>query len=265
MIQIQNLSKSFHKNQVLSSLDLEISQPGVFAVLGPNGSGKTTLIKCILGMVIPDSGQIRYQGASITNEWKYRAAISYLPQIARFPENLTVNELLQMIRDIRDQAARAEEIIHLFGLEPWLNSRLGTLSGGTRQKVNLVLAFMYDNPVIIMDEPTAGLDPVALIRLKDLIQAERQKGKIILVTTHVMNFVEEMANEIVFLLDGRIRFRGELAALKRRCGEPTLERAIAKLLQGECLEAGPAAGKTAAENPDKGFFQPKTEIPCSRY
>ncbi|HMQ87287.1 MAG TPA: ABC transporter ATP-binding protein [Flavilitoribacter sp.] len=169
------------------------------------------------------------------HEWQYRGRISYLPQIARFPENLTVSELLHMIRDVRQQPSHEQEIIRMFELEPFIKSRLGTLSGGTRQKVNLVLTFMYDSPVIILDEPTAGLDPVALIALKELIHAERKNGKVILITTHVMSFVEELADEVVFLLDGRIRFKGSVNALKSRCGEDNLERAIARLLKGECI------------------------------
>ncbi len=255
MLSVQNLEKSFRKNSVLKGVSLDISKPGILTVLGPNGSGKTTLIKCILGMVLPDCGQILFGGQSIANQWKYREQIGYLPQIARFPENLTVAELLRMIRDIRPNCSREEEMIRLFGLQPALNSRLGTLSGGTKQKVNLLLTFMYDNPVIILDEPTAGLDPVAMINLKDLIYAEKARGKIILITTHVMSLVEEMADEVVFLLEGHIHFRGTVPALKQRCGEEDLERAIAKLLKGECIAIGDTNIVQRAGHPVSAAFQ----------
>lgn len=229
MIQIQNLHKKFGKNQVLTGLDLNIERGGIFAVLGPNGSGKTTLIKGILGMVVPNQGTISIDGNSIKNKWKYREGINYLPQIANFPGNLKVKELIRMIKDLRQKKSDEEKLIALFGLEPFLDKKLATLSGGTKQKVNIVLAFMFDNPLIILDEPTSGLDPMAMIRLKELIQKEKKKGKTILVTSHIMQFVEEIADEIVYLLEGKIYFKGSIAALKKQTGQTTVEHAIAAI------------------------------------
>ena len=230
MITIHHLHKSFGKNKVLKGIDLRFEQPGITAVLGPNGSGKTTLIKTILGMVLPSEGKVEVGGKNIKSQWHYREQIAYLPQIARFPDNLTVRELLAMIKDLRGRSANDQHLIEMFGLEPFLGSRLGNLSGGTRQKVNLVLTFMYDCPIVILDEPTAGLDPIALVRLKTLIEEQRSAGKIILITTHVMSLVEELADEVVYLLEGNIHFRGTLATLKETYQEPNVERAIASLL-----------------------------------
>lgn len=234
MIAIKNLHKAYGKNQVLKGIDLNFDAPGkITAVLGPNGSGKTTLIKCILGMVLPDAGEISILNKSIKGEWAYRSQIDYLPQIARFPENLTVRELIALIKDIRGVDPNDAELIKMFGLEPYLDKRLINLSGGTKQKVNLTLAFMYDSPLVILDEPTSGLDPVAMLRLRDLIRREKQAGKMILITTHIMSFVEEIADEIVFLLEGNIYFRGTLAELKARYNETNVERAIAQILTGK--------------------------------
>jgi Cu-processing system ATP-binding protein len=158
-------------------------------------------IKSILGMVVPDKGCIKIKGEEILNTHLYRNAINYLPQIANFPANLTVNELLQMIKDVRDKEATENHLIELFDLKPFLNQKLGNLSGGTRQKVNLILTFMFDSEIIILDEPTTGLDPISLIRLKEIIQEEKKKGKTILITSHIMSFVEEVSDEIVFLLE----------------------------------------------------------------
>lgn len=231
MIAIQSLHKSFGKNNVLRGIDLTFDQPGIVAILGPNGSGKTTIIKSILGMVLPDEGSIRVQGEDINGKWLYRNQIAYLPQIARFPENLTVNELIRMVNDLNPGTAHDEAMISLFELAPHLDKRLSNLSGGTRQKVNLVLTFMYDCPVIILDEPTAGLDPISMVRLKELIHQQRLLGKTILITTHVMSLVEELADEVVFLLEGQIHFRGSLKKLTEMTGEARVEKAIAKLLE----------------------------------
>jgi Cu-processing system ATP-binding protein len=231
MITILRLHKFFGKNHVLKGIDLVFDQPGVVAVLGPNGSGKTTLIKTILGMVLPEKGSIEVFGAPIRNKWSYRSQIAYLPQIARFPENLKVSELLDMVKDLRGAGAAEKPLIDLFELHPFIDKRLSNLSGGTRQKVNLVLTFMYDCPILILDEPTAGLDPVSIVRLKELIDTERAKGKIILVTTHVMSLVEELAERVVFLLEGNVHFKGTLSELKETYGDYKVERAIANLLQ----------------------------------
>ena len=115
-------------------------------------------------------------------------------------------------------------------LEPFLDKKLGNLSGGTKQKVNIVLTFMFESDLIILDEPTTGLDPISLIHLKELIHLEKKKGKTILITTHIMSFVEEIADEIVFLLDGEIYFKGSSDELKERTGQVDLEHAIAKLI-----------------------------------
>jgi Cu-processing system ATP-binding protein len=231
MIEIKDLYKKFGTNQVLQGIDLDIQRGGIFAVLGPNGSGKTTLIKSILGMVIPNSGTIKLDGKSVKNSWKYRNEIDYLPQIANFPGNLTVNELIKMIKDIRAKKNTDEfRLIELFKMEPFLDKKLGNLSGGMKQKVNLLLAFMFDSPLIILDEPTSGLDPISHIRLKELIQSEKTKGKTILITSHIMSFVEEIADEIVFLLEGKIYFKGSISELKTKTNQPDFEHAIASIL-----------------------------------
>ena len=233
MVTVSQLHKSFSKLAVLKGIDIAFEQAGVSAILGPNGSGKTTLIKCILGMVMPDSGLIAHNGQSIQGEWDYRREIGYLPQVARFPDNLRVKELLKFVQSLRSNRAEPGPLIERFGLADSMDKRLGHLSGGTRQKVNLTLAFMYDVPLYILDEPTAGLDPIALQRLKQLIHAEREKGKMILVTTHIMDFVEEMADEIIFLLEGITYFRGRPSDLKERFGVEKLEPAIAAILEQE--------------------------------
>src|SRR5690554_4450354 len=231
MIEVKNLHKKFGKNEVLKGIDLSIGEGGIFAILGPNGSGKTTLIKSILGMVLPDSGEISINGKSLKNDFKYRDKIDYLPQIANFPGNLKVNELIAMIKDLRDSKNTNDtKLIELFKLKPFLDKRLVNLSGGTKQKVNLVLAFMFDSPLIILDEPTSGLDPISHLRLKNLIFSEREKGKTILVTSHILSFVEDIADKIVFLLEGEIYFNGTISQLKTKTEQPDLEHAIASTL-----------------------------------
>ncbi len=230
MIEVKDLYKKFGKNEVLKGLNLTIEKEGIFTILGPNGSGKTTLIKSILGMVLPDSGEILINGESVKKQWNYRFNIDYMPQIANFPTNLSVDELFDMIIDLRGSEKRKDDLVKLFGLGEFLNKKLGNLSGGTKQKVNIVLSFMFDSPIIILDEPTTGLDPVSLIRLKDLIMSEKERGKTILITTHIMDFVEQISDQIVFILEGVIYFRGTVGELKTKTNKESIERAIASIL-----------------------------------
>lgn len=229
MITIKGLHKKFGKNQVLRGVDLEIDKPGIIAILGPNGSGKTTLIKSLLGMVIPDRGSITIQESLIKKKWRYRERIQYLPQIANFPANLRVRELIKMIKDLRQQESDDQSLISLFKLKPFLDKKLTSLSGGTKQKVNIVLAFMFNAPLVILDEPTTGLDPLSLISLKKLISREREKGKTILITSHIMQFVEEVADNIIYLLEGNIHFNGTIDELKSITNQASVEHAVAAI------------------------------------
>lgn len=231
MIEIKGLSKRFGRKPVLKDLDLQIAGGGVFAILGPNGSGKSTLIKAILGLCIPEAGDIKIKGQSILRGHQYRKQIQYLPQMASFPANLRVSELLKMIQDLRPGARGEGELLSRFDLLEFLNAKLGTLSGGTRQKVNLLLCFMYPGEIIILDEPTNGLDPKSSIFLKELIRQEKEQGKTILITSHIMQFVEQMADELVYLLEGKIYYRGTPQALKERAQAVDFEAAIAHLTQ----------------------------------
>ena len=233
MITIDNVSKSYGAHQVINNINLSIKDNGILAVLGPNGSGKTTLLKCLLGMVIFDSGDILFKGKSIKGDILYRAEIGYLSQIAQFPENLTGWELIKFMKKLKPGETREEEIIALFQLENELGKKMSHLSGGTRQKVNIILALMHDDPVIILDEPSTGLDPLSLKKLKIFIRKEKAENKLILITTHIMSLAEELADQILFLLDGNIHFNGSLVELYHSTEEKSLEDAIAHFLKNK--------------------------------
>ncbi|HEX5581228.1 MAG TPA: ABC transporter ATP-binding protein [Gemmatimonadaceae bacterium] len=240
MIEIDALAKRFGALQVLDGLDLHVRPGRVTAVIGPNGSGKTTLIKSILGLARPDAGEIRFGGLPVDGDGGYRARIGYMPQIARFPENLTAAEVLRMLVDLRgpDVGSLDEELGELFGIAPHLAKPLGVLSGGTRQKVNAMCAFLFRPELLILDEPTAGLDPVASGILKDKIIRERENGRTFILTSHIVSELEELADDAAFLLDGRVRFSGSVAELKRATGQERLERAIARVMtRGMPVEA----------------------------
>lgn len=236
MITITGLTKRFGTLDVLCGLDLSILPGRVTGVVGPNGAGKTTVIKSLLGLTRPDGGRITMDGEPIGADPSYRMRVGYMPQIARFPENLTAAELVAMLEELRGPedgeygARRDRELIDRFHLVPHFRKPLRTLSGGTRQKVNAVLAFLFDPDVLILDEPTAGLDPVASGILKEKVLSAKAAGKTVIVTSHVMSELEEIADDIAFLLEGRVRFAGSVRDLKVHTQQLSLERAIAQMM-----------------------------------
>jgi Cu-processing system ATP-binding protein len=231
MMDVVGVSKRFGKLGVLDGLDLSIRPGRVTAVVGPNAAGKTTLIKILLGLTRPDAGRILLDGAPVTDDGAWRARIGYMPQIARFPENLSGRDLLSLLTKLRGPGAVTDDsLIADFGLEAQLDKPLRTLSGGTRQKVNAVMAFRFAPDVLILDEPTAGLDPIASSILKDRVLLERSRGRTVIIASHIMSELEELADDVAFLLDGRIRFSGPIEELKRRTRQTSLERAIAQLM-----------------------------------
>ena len=231
MIEIAGLRKRFGANQVLDGVDLSIAPGRITAVVGPNAAGKSTLIKCILGLTRPDAGSIAVEGRGIDEEGRYRSSIGYMPQIARFPENSTGREVLDMLISLRTASAPREDLVDALGLRQHLGKPLRTLSGGTRQKVNAAIAFLFAPTVLILDEPSAGLDPISAGLLKDRLRQERDRGTTVILTSHVLSEIDELADDVAFLTDGRIRFAGAVHDLKRATRQFTLERAIAHVLQ----------------------------------
>ncbi len=233
MIKIDNLSKKFGSLDALKNVSVEISKGSINYLVGPNASGKTTLIKSILGLVKPTSGDIHLDGEKLNGNYSYREKIGYMPQIASFPENLTVNEIISMIKDFRENIKTYdEELIEKFKLRKEFKKRLINLSGGTRQKVNACIAFLFNPEILILDEPTAGLDPVSSSILKDKIVQENKNGRTIIFTSHILSELEELAEQVIFLLEGEVRFNGTIGNLINSTDKQNLERAIASIMSG---------------------------------
>ncbi len=234
MIRINKLVKHYGKLEVLKEVSIDFNPGTITAVVGPNGSGKTTLIKTILGLVKPTAGEVIVDGKKVNGEHLYRSKIGYMPQIARYPDNLSIEEVVRMIKDIRysndtDHSKLAEG----FNLSKELKKPFRNLSGGTKQKVSALIAFLFNPEILILDEPTSGLDPVSSSYLKDMIIREKEKGRTIILTSHNMSDIEELSTGIAFLLEGKIRFWGPTEILRNRNGTKNLERAIATMMSGD--------------------------------
>jgi len=232
MISISNLSKRFGKLQVLKNMELNFERGVSYAMMGPNGSGKTTLIKCILGLVVPDEGRILVNDADIKGSWAYRSDIGYMPQIGRYPDHMRIGQLFDMIQNIRkDKKDFDLDLVKRFQLDQMLDKPMRTLSGGTRQKVSAALAFMFDPGIYILDEPTAGLDPLAVEALKEKIAEERQRGKLIIITSHILSDLDELTSHAIYLFEGNIFYNNNIDELKKETGEEKFSSAIARLME----------------------------------
>ena len=246
MIEVRHLRKSFGRLTALDDLSVRLDAGRAVSLIGPNGSGKTTFLKCLLGLVVPDGGEICFDGQPVRNGWEYRRHIGYMPQIGRYPDHLTIRQVFDMVKDLRKArpADLDEELLDAFGLPALFDKTMRSLSGGTRQKVSACLAFLFDPAVLILDEPTAGLDPVAAERLKAKIQREKGRGKLILLTSHILSDLDELTTEVMYLQDGKLQFFQPVEWLKQRTGEEKLGRAIARLMSGEPLSS-PQSDPTA--------------------
>ena len=233
MLESIHLSKSFGKLGVLKDMNVEMRAGQTISLIGPNGSGKTTFIKCLLGLVVPDSGRINLYGNNVLAGWDYRRHIGYMPQIGRYPDNIRIGQLFDMIKEIRRGTFQRidDDLIRPFDLPKLAHKTMRSLSGGTRQKVSACLAFLFDPDVLILDEPTAGLDPVASEILKEKVLAEKAKGKLTLITSHILSDLDELTTDVMYLMDGRLQFYQSIQALKEQTGEEKLHRAIANVMK----------------------------------
>lgn len=249
-LRIRSVSKAFGPLTVLDDLTLDFEAGRVTALLGPNGAGKTTLLKCVLGLVRADYGSVLVDQRAIDDQGRYRADIGFMPQLPRFPGHMTGRELASMLDQLRSfRGTPDEELVDAFDLERDLDKPFRTLSGGTRQKVNAALAFRYPTSILILDEPTAGLDPVASLALKEKVRRCRDEGRTLVITSHKLGDLQALADDVVFLHEGRARFAGPLEQLLETTGRSTLEEAIAGLMQGaEGRESDPALTGRDAES-----------------
>ncbi len=234
MIRLDHINKKFKRLQALDDITAEFRKGQVISLIGPNGSGKTTLIKSILGMVRPDKGSIYVNDQLVGNNPAYRELIGYMPQIGRYPDNMKVGQLFSMLRNIRGHSVKTDEtLIDQFELEKIFEKPMRTLSGGTRQKVSAAIAFYFDPALLILDEPTAGLDPLSSEILKEKIIAEKKKEKLILITSHILSDLDELTSHIMYLQEGKMIFLKEMSTLQEETGELRLGKAIARIMKGE--------------------------------
>jgi len=237
MISIKGLSKTFGRQKVLKEVCLDFTAGEGLALIGPNGSGKTTLIKSILGLNTISQDKIFFNGKDIYQQSDYRKYIGYMPQISRFPEQMRVKELFTLMKNIRPEIKEYDQTLYeAFEIEKLAQKKMGVLSGGMRQKVSATLAFLFHPEVLVLDEPTAGLDPVSNELFKEkLKQVIKEDNKLVIITSHVLNDLDDIVSRLVYMMEGEILFDKQLADLKAETAESKLNKMIAIVLQKQNL------------------------------
>jgi Cu-processing system ATP-binding protein len=235
MIRIEHIEKRFKKLVALNDINVSFEKGQVVSLIGPNGSGKTTLIKTILGMVKPGKGKIFFKDEYINGGYDYRKDIGYMPQIGRYPDNMKMGQLFDMLKNIRNHPEDEldNELIREFDLFTMFEKPMRTLSGGTRQKVSAAIAFLFNPEVLILDEPTAGLDPLASEILKEKIKKEKRKRKLILITSHILSDLDEFTTHVMYLQEGKMQFCTEVETLREETGEIKLGKAVASIMKND--------------------------------
>jgi ABC-2 type transport system ATP-binding protein len=228
MIDIKGLTMRYGELLALDDLNLSIPQGEFFAFLGPNGAGKTTAIKLLTGLLKPTSGQVRICGNDIqTHPMEAKSLLGYVPDVAVFYEKLTPIEFMQFIADLYEMdiayaAASTEDLFAKFALAKYAQQRIENLSHGTRQRLAIASALLHNPKVFVIDEPMVGLDPIHARTVKQEIKSRSRAGMTVLMSTHLLNIAEELADRIAILHEGRLIALGtmdELRALHANKGQ----------------------------------------------
>jgi sodium transport system ATP-binding protein len=244
MIRFSSLSKRYGPLEAVSELTLEVRPGEVYALLGPNGAGKTTALRCLATLLKPTSGSAAVAGVDVTRDpLGARARIAFLSSSMGLYQRLSSRELIAYFGRLHGLegdrlARRLDEMVELFALGDFAERLCGKLSTGQRQRVSLARALVHDPPVLILDEPTLGLDVLSGQTIHDFIMAERARGKTILLSTHQMEEVDLLADRVGILRRGALVAEGAPAEIVRGLGAPNLARAFLALMSDWALVPG---------------------------
>lgn len=226
-IQFQSISKRFNKQGQVGKIDLALRKGEIFALCGGNGAGKSTFIKVVTGIMKETTGKIIVNGVPVkANNKKYKSLFSYMPDHMLFPNQLTGQEALMFFAKLRKiDMTRVEQMLELVGLHDVKDRLIKHYSKGMQQRLSFAQALLPETSFMILDEPTNGLDPYWFYRMKEILKEEKQKGKTILFTTHVLSLVEEIADRVAFMENGKIISNGKVETLLfNEGGKRTLEQ-----------------------------------------
>jgi len=216
-VEVEHLTKRFGRCTACEDISLAVRSGEVFAFLGPNGSGKTTTMKTIVGLNIPTSGRVLINGLDVASyPTESRRFLSYLPQRVVFPENLSAREVLKFycrLRRLPQQAA--DEAIEKGGFAGSADKPVGEFSGGMVQRLGLAVIALPDSPILVLDEPTASLDPQGVKRFREFVLNQKENGKTIVFSTHLLQEAEQLADRVGIFVSGRLVAQESIESLRR--------------------------------------------------
>ncbi len=221
-LEVQHLSKSFDSLKAVDDVSFSVPEGSVFGLIGRNGAGKTTTIRMMMSIYLPDSGEVILRGSKIGQEFKDK--VGYLPEERGLYKKMKVMETLLYFAELKgktgkDIQAKANDYLDRFELSDRKNSKLEDLSKGNQQKVQFITTILHDPEFIILDEPFSGLDPINTNLLKEIILELKAKGKVIIFSTHLMDFAERMCDHIAMIDEGKIILHGNLEEIKKTFGQ----------------------------------------------
>jgi len=233
-ILVRNVSKRFGEIVALENVCLYLKRGEIVGLLGPNGSGKTTLLKIIMGLMSPSRGEVKVLGKDPMLNPQIRYKMGYVPEEIVLYDSLTVREFLYFIArmkkmDPKKYIEKIKILITLFEIESKMDELLGSLSKGDRQKIAIISALMHSPPILILDEPSAGLDPIATIILKRILLEMKLRGRVILISTHILELVESLCDRVYLLHKGRVVFEGKISDNRTASKQPSLEDIFLKI------------------------------------
>ena len=244
-LELRNIRKSFGIKEVLKGISLSAESGKAFGYLGRNGAGKTTTIRILMDVFQADAGEVLIDGAPIDHS---KIGIGYLPEErGLYPKKIIIEQLVYfaMLKGMnkKDATVSCDKWLKRLEMEEYRNRRLDTLSKGNQQKIQLVTALAHNPDIVVLDEPFSGLDPVNALLLKDIVKEEIECGKIVLFSSHQMNYIEEFCDDIAILNGGSVVLSGNLAEIKRsRVRDKLVVRSaqqseIAQAYPSQCSEA----------------------------
>lgn len=206
IVRVRDLTKKYGAFTAVDGVSFDVNAGEVFALLGPNGSGKTSTLKCLVGLNVPTSGQIVVNGVdAIADPTEASRHISYLPQRVVFPESVTAREVLRFHARLRGlEMSVAEEALESAKFNGAAGKPVGTFSGGMVQRLGLAVAALPSAPVLLLDEPTASLDPQGVIRFREFVREQRARGTTVVFSTHLLSEVEQLADRTAVFVGGKI-------------------------------------------------------------
>ena len=239
MLQITNLTKQFKKIKAVDNISLEVQKGDIYGFLGPNGAGKTTSIRMIMGIIKPDIGSIKLNGSDINTI--NRKKLGYLPEDRGLYQKQNLSEILYYFGclkglDKKDSKNRANLWLERFYLDDQKGRKIEELSKGNQQKIQFIIALLHDPQLIILDEPFTGLDPVNQILLKEVIKEKQEEGKTIIFSTHQMEQVERLCNNICLINKGHILLEGPLSEIRKSHSEDAIELNFSGKIDNSKLE-----------------------------